>query len=177
MATRSDPLKGYNFLVSLLDSSSSLALAVNIALLAITNTPAAGFSECSGLEMTLDIEEYKEGGRNSESLKFPSRIKWSNIVLKRGIGSSTTLWDWHYSFVQGTGKRRDGMIILQDDTHTPHNIWYFRRGLPVKYTGPSLNATQNAVAIEAIEISHEGLYQVPAVGLLNDVTSAVRGLL
>ncbi len=61
MATRSDPLKGYNFLVSLLDSSSSLALAVNIALLAITNTPAAGFSECSGLEMTLEHRGVQRG--------------------------------------------------------------------------------------------------------------------
>lgn len=175
--SRSDPLKAYNFLVSLLDSSSSLALAVNIGLLAISEAPAGGFSECSGLEMSLDVEDYKEGGRNGEILKFPTRVKWSNITLKRGIGASTTLWDWHYGFVEGKGKRRDGIIILQDDTHTPHNIWYFRRGLPIKYTGPSLNATQNSVAIEAIEIAHEGLYQVPAVGLINDAARLVRGLL
>ena len=45
----------------------------------------------------------------------------------------------------------------------PNNIWYFRRGLPVKYTGPALNATQNNVAIESIEIAHEGIHQVPPV--------------
>ena len=173
---RPDPLKGYNFLISLLDSSSTLALALNIGILAITNTAAGGFSECSGLDISLDIEQYKEGGRNGEVLKFPTRVQWSNITLKRGVGSSTTLWDWHYSFVQGKGKRRDGIIMLQDDTHTPHNIWYFHRGLPMKYTGPSLNAMQNNVAIEAMEISHEGLYQVPAVGLLNDAAQFVRGL-
>jgi len=174
---RSDPVKGYNFLISLLDSSSSLATAVNIGILAITDTAVGGFSECSGLDISLDIEQYKEGGRNSEVLKFPTRVQWSNITLKRGIGSSTALWDWHYGFVQGTGTRRDGIIILQDDTQTPHNIWYFHRGLPMKYTGPSLNATQNSVAIEAMEISHEGLYQVPAVGLINDAAQFVRGLL
>src|SRR5947209_3528463 len=148
---RSDPVKSYNFLISLQDTSSSLPVAENIGTLALTNVLVAGFSECSGLEMSLDIEEYKEGGRNGEILKFPTRVKWSNITLKRGIGSSTALWDWHFGFVQGKGKRRDGIIILQDDQHTPHNIWYFRRGLPVKYTGPSMNATQNSIAIEAIE--------------------------
>src|SRR5260370_5167105 len=157
MADRLDPVKGYNFVISLLDSSSSLAQAQTTALSALTDIAVGGFSECSGLEMSLDIEEYKEGGRNGEILKFPTRVKWSNITLKRGIGSSTTLWDWHYGFVQGKGNRRDGIIVLQDDQHTPHNIWHFRRGLPMKYTGPSMNATQNSVAIEAIEISQEGL--------------------
>ena len=176
VGSRSDPIKGYNFLISLLDTSSTLALAVNIGLLAITNVAVGGFSECSGLEMSLDIEEYKEGGRNGEILKFPTRVKWSNITLKKGVGANTALWDWHYGFVEGTGKRRDGIIILQDDQHTPHNIWYFRRGLPLKYTGPTMNASQNSVAIESIEISHEGLYQVPAVGLINDVARTVRGL-
>jgi phage tail-like protein len=174
---RTDPLKGYNFLISLLDSSSSLALALNIASVALGDTAAGGFSECSGLEMSLDIEEYREGGRNGEYLKFPSRVRWSNLLLKRGVTSSTTLWDWHYSFVEGRGKRRDGIIFLQDDTHTPHNVWYFRRGLPLKYSGPALNAAQSSVAIEALEITHEGLYQVPGIGLINEAAGLVRGLL
>jgi phage tail-like protein len=66
--------------------------------------------------------------------------------------------------VEGRGKRRDGIIALLDDRRGPNNIWYFQRGLPVKYTGPSLNATQNNVAIESIEIAHEGIYQLPSVG-------------
>ena len=54
--------------------------------------------------------------------------------------------------------------VLLNEQHLPSNIWFFRRGLPVKYTGPSLNATQNNVAIEAIEIAHEGIHQVAGVG-------------
>jgi phage tail-like protein len=161
---RSDPIKSYNFLISLLDTSSSLALAKSITLSAIMDVALGGFSECSGLEMALDVEEYKEGGRNGEILKFPTRVKWSNITLKKGVGAGTDLWDWLYGFVQGQGKRRDGIIVLQNDLHIPNNIWYFRRGLPVKYTGPTMNATQSNVAIESIEISHEGIYQLPAVG-------------
>jgi hypothetical protein len=58
----------------------------------------------------------------------------------------------------------------------PNNIWYFRRGLPVKYTGPSLNATQSSVAIESIEIAHEGLSQVPFVGAGAAALGALAGL-
>lgn len=164
VGVRSDPVLSYNFVISLLDTSSSLALAKSIALSAITDVAVGGFSECSGLEMSLDVEEFSEGGRNGTVLKFPTRVKWSNITLKKGVGAGTALWDWHYGFVEGKGKRRDGVIMLLNDLHVPNNIWYFRRGLPVKYTGPTMNASQNNVAVETIEIAHEGIYQVPFVG-------------
>jgi phage tail-like protein len=125
---------------------------------------AGGFAECSGLELTLQPEEYKEGGNNSAVLKFASRATWSNLILKRGITDVTDLWDWHFNFVEGRGRRRDGVIVLLDGARAPVQVWYFRRGLPVKYSGPALSATQNNVAIESIEIAHEGIHQVPGVG-------------
>ena len=78
--------------------------------------------------------------------------------------------------MEGKGKRRDGIVALLTDLHMPHNIWYFRRGLPVKYTGPSLNAAQSSVAIESIEITHEGIYQLPLVGLGAAAVGAAVGL-
>lgn len=176
LGQRSDPLLGYNFLVSLLDTSSVLALATSALSSAVSDAPAGGFSECTGLEMALDVEEYKEGGNNGAILKFPTRVKWTDITLKRGVAASTDLWDWHYGFVEGRGRRRDGIIVLQTDLRLPNNVWYFRRGLPVKYTGPSLNASQNSVAVETIIIAHEGLYQVPSVGLAVSAVNAVAGL-
>lgn len=173
---RPDPLLGYNFLVSLIDTSSVLALAASVLSSAVSDAPAGGFSECTGLEMSLDIEEYKEGGNNGAVLKFPTRVKWTDITLKRGVAAGTDLWDWHYGFVEGRGRRRDGVIMLQNDLRVPNNIWYWRRGLPIKYTGPSLNATQNGVAVETIVIAHEGLYQVPAVGLAASAADAAAGL-
>jgi phage tail-like protein len=164
-ALRSDPVLNHNFVISLIDTSSTLAALGSAALSAILDVAVGGFSECTGLEMSLQVEEYKEGGRNSETLKFPTRVSWSNIMLKKGLGANTALWDWHYGFVEGRGKRRDGVVILLNDLHVPNNIWYFRRGLPVKYSGPQLNAAQSNVAIESIEIGHEGMYQVPFVGL------------
>ena len=88
----------------------------------------------------------------------------------RRCGTGTT------AFTEGKGKRRDGVIVLLNDRHVPNNIWYFRRGLPVKYTGPSLNATQSSVAIESIEIAHEGLSQVPFGGAGVGVASRAVGL-
>lgn len=175
-ALRGDPLLNHNFVVSLLDTSSVLATVGSAALSAIFDVAVGGFSECTGIEMSLQVEEYKEGGRNGETLKFPTRVTWSNITLKKGIGSGTALWDWQYGFVEGRGKRRDGVIVLLTDLRVPNNIWYFRRGLPVKYSGPQMNATQNSVAIESVEIAHEGIYQVPFVGLGAAAAGAVASL-
>jgi phage tail-like protein len=171
---RLDPLLSYNFLITLIDTSSSLAMSVLKT--AVFDVALGGFTECTGLEMSMDVEEYREGGRNGESLQFPKGVRWSKITLKKGMGAGTTLWDWHYGFVTGTGKRRDGLIVLLNDLHLPAHIWQFRRGLPTRYSGPTLNAAQTAVAIESIEITHEGIYQVPGVGYAAAGVSAAVGL-
>ena len=170
---RSDPLLAHNFLITLVDSSSSLTL--KSASSAIADIALGGFSECSGLETTLDVEEYREGGRNGEVLQFPTRVRWSKLTLKKGMGAGTDLWDWHYGFVVGQGKRRDGVIALMNELQLPSHIWYFRRGLPTRYSGPSLNAAQSAVAIETIEIAHEGLFQIPGIGFGGAALSAAAG--
>jgi phage tail-like protein len=173
-ALRSDPVLNHNFVVSLIDTSSTLAILGSAAMSAIFDVALGGFSECSGLEMSLKTEDYREGGNNGAVLHFPSRVEWGAITLKKGVGG-TALWDWHYGFVEGTGKRRDGVIVLLDGQKLPHNIWYFRRGLPTKYSGPQMNATQNSVAIESIEIMHEGIFQVPMVGTVSGAVSAAAG--
>jgi phage tail-like protein len=164
VATRNDPVLNHNFVISLLDSTSALTPAAAPALTAILDGAAGGFSECTGLELTMQAEEYREGGNNTAVLKFASRASWSNVTLKRGVSGNSDLWDWHFSFLEGRGKRRDGVIVLLDASRQPRQAWYFRRGLPVKYSGPSLNATQNSVVIEAIEIAHEGLQHIAAAG-------------
>lgn len=175
VGVRLDPLLNHNFLVSLLDTSSTLGMMKSVASAAVLDVALGGFMECSGLEMTLEIKDFEEGGNNGYVRKFPTRMKWSNIVLKKGLGVGTALWDWHYSFVEGKGKRRDGIISLLNEMKAPAVVWYFRRGLPLKYTGPSLNATQNNVAIESVEIAHEGIYQITPLGLLANAAEAALG--
>lgn len=153
---RADPFPAFRFYITLIDSSSTLA-KVKTGISAIANFAIGGFSECSGLEMTMDVYEYKEGGRNDYVHKFPTRAEFSNITLKKGMGLTDDLWLWHYDFIQGKGKRRNGVIALMSEMGIPVKVWYFKNGLPLKWTGPDLNASQNALAIEAMEISHEGL--------------------
>lgn len=173
---RFDPPLNHNFVVALVDTSSPLASVATFALDAIFDVPVGGFSECTGIEMAMAPEEYKEGGNNGATLKFPNRVTWTNISLKRGIGFDATLWEWHYGFVTGEGTRRDGTITLLDSERNPAVVWYFRRGLPIKYTGPSLNATQNNVAIESIDIAHEGIYQIGGLGIASSVVGAIASI-
>jgi phage tail-like protein len=149
-AVRVDPYRAFNFLIKLVDSSSAGSPPQQ-------SQASGGFSECTGLDMSLDVEEYKEGGNNGLILRFPTRVKWSNLRLKRGIATSDELWLWHFGFVQGQVVRRDGVVTLQDEQQNPVKSWSFTHGLPVKWTGPSLNAAQNQIAIEELEIAHEGL--------------------
>jgi phage tail-like protein len=174
-ALRADPVLNHNFMISLIDTSSTLAIIGSALMSAVADVALGGFSECSGLEMNMKLEDYNEGGNNGTVLKFPGRVSFGNLTLKKGQGTSSALWDWHYGFVVGRGKRRDGIVVLLNELHVPSNIWYFRRGLPLKYSGPALNATQNSVAIESIEIAHEGLWQVPFVGLGSALSSAATG--
>lgn len=162
---RTDPVLGHNFLISLIDASSPLAAPGPATLSAVFDVAVGGFNECTGLDMSLEVEDYRQGGENGTVRKFPKRVTWGNITLKRGVAASTTLWDWHYGFVEGGGQRRDGLIVLMNELHLPNNIWWFRRALPIKYSGPAMNAGQSNVAIESLEFCHEGLYQVPVVGL------------
>jgi phage tail-like protein len=150
---RVDPYRAFNFLITFVDSPG----APGAPLQPVGSSPSGGFSECSGLEMSMDIEEYKEGGNNATILRFPTRVKWANLRLKRGVALTDDLWRWHFGFVRGQVVRRDGVVTLQDEQQNPVKMWSFTRGLPVKWTGPSLNATQNQVAIEELEIAHEGL--------------------
>jgi phage tail-like protein len=162
-----DPVPAYNFLVGLIDSSTTLRTVVT----SVTSFALGGFTDCSGLEGTLQVEPYQAGGENGFEHKFPTRMTWTNITLRKGVTLlGEDLWNWHHDYVVGKGKRRDGFIILQAEagllpgvpivgglTRLPVKVWRFRRGLPVKWTGPTLNAAQSAVAVEALEIAHEGL--------------------
>jgi phage tail-like protein len=153
-AVRIDPLSAFNFYITLLDSSSTLGSLVT----AVLSYAVAGFSECSGIDATLEVFDYKEGGVNNYVHKLATRASYSNLVLKHGmIYLYDDLWNWHYAWVQGTGQRKDGLIVLLDESRLPAKIWKFKRGIATKWVGPSLNATQSNVAFESLEIAHEGL--------------------
>lgn len=152
---RIDPLGVFNFYLTLIDASNVDGTLIT----APSNYKVAGFSECSGLEATVEVFEYKEGGLNDYVHKFPTRASFANITLKRGVVyRPDDLWQWHSDFVQGRGKRKDGLIVLLDEARQPAKEWKFMQGIPMKWVGPALNAAQSNVAMESLEISHEGLF-------------------
>lgn len=151
---RIDPLSTFNFYITLIDTSNILGTLIT----AVLNYAVAGFSECSGLDANIEILDYKEGGVNNYVHKFATRTSHSNLTLKHGvIYLYDDLWTWHNDWVQGVGKRKDGLIVLLDESRSPAKVWKFKHGIPSKWVGPSLNATQSNVAIESLEIAHEGL--------------------
>lgn len=116
-----------------------------------------GFSEVSGLQLETEVFDYPEGGMNDVLHKLPVRTKQTNLQLKRGI-ADRTLWDWHDDVVSGKVTRWDVVVLLYDPTgNSPVAQWDLRRVFPVKWVGPALNATQNQVAVETLELVHEGL--------------------
>jgi phage tail-like protein len=142
---RNDPLPAFNFKVYLLPDQSGRARLV------------AGCNECSGLESNLALEEYAEGGVNDRVHHFPSRFQFTNLVLRRGVTHDSLLRDWHNDLLEGNVRRMDGLVILCNEAGQSILAWKFERGLPVKYSGPSLNAGTSASSIESLEIAFERL--------------------
>ena len=117
----------------------------------------AGFRECSGLDSSQDPVEYREGDDDPTARKLPGLVKYSNITLKRGLTDDVDFQNWRQDAVDGKVQRRNGSIILRDTTGAEVARWNFREAWPSKWTGPSFNATGNEVAIETLELAHEGV--------------------
>jgi len=118
---------------------------------------AGSFSECSGLQVETEIFEYREGGLNEYVHHFAGPTKYPPLILKHGLTQIFGLWSWHQDVVHNRIQRKNGTIYLLDKMHIPVMWWNFREGLPVKWTGPDLNAESGNVAFESIEIVHRGL--------------------
>ena len=119
------------------------------------------FKEASGVDSETEIVEYKETTKDGKMLirKLPGAMKWSDITLKKRIDQKKDLWDWRKEVEQGDidAARRNGSIVLYDSTAKEVARWNFMNGWPSKWKGADLNAGENAVAVEEITITHEGL--------------------
>lgn len=119
--------------------------------------PVAGFSECGGLQLETEVQDYMQGGLNTHVLKFPTRTKQSNLVLKRGI-VDRKLWQWYADVVKGVMTFRGGSIVVFDPSGGETVMTFeFDHAFPCKWIGPALNAAQNSVAVETLELCHHGL--------------------
>jgi len=136
---RVDPYGNFNFLVE------------------IDGITRAAFHEVTGFDSTIDVIDHREGGENTTLRKLPGMTKHANIVLKYGLTDDAELYQWHRNAVNGNVQRKNGSIVLLDRQGQEKARWNFVNAWPSKWKGPDFNAEGNDVAIETIELSHEGI--------------------
>ena len=117
----------------------------------------AAFKECTGFDSSCEVKEFREGGENTTVRKLPGLTKYSNIQLKWGLSDDRDLYDWHREVVNGDFERKNGSIVLFDRKGDEVARWNFVRAWPTKWDGPDLNAETSDIAIELIELAHEGI--------------------
>jgi phage tail-like protein len=116
----------------------------------------ARFQSASGLTVEYDVEEYKEGGENRFTHKLPVRTKYTDLVLKRGMltGSETVQW-FLAAFRDRAFEPRTVNVILMNEQGEPLRTWNVAHAVPRKWSVGDLNATENAVAIETLELTYQ----------------------
>ncbi len=169
---RLDPLPAFNFYIALIEDPNSPMAALEIAAAFVLG----GFTECTGLESEIQTEDVLAGGVNDRVFRFPTRAAFPSITLSQGVGFSESLYLWHEEFLKGEGKRRNGLIFLANETRIPIKTWSFENGIPVKWSGPALNAGTSGVAIEKLEIAHEKLSLTLSPGKALDAVGSAIGL-
>lgn len=121
---------------------------------------AGGFSEVTGFDASIDVIEYREGDMVTTPMKLPGLKKYGNITLKQGLADSMVLYNWIIAGVNGAVQRKTITITLLDEEGAPAASWQVINAWPMKYTAPDFNATASEVAIETLEIAHEGMTRV-----------------
>lgn len=118
-----------------------------------------GFTEVSGLTVELQSIDYREGNAPEYQVtKMPGIPQYSNITLKRGMyRADNEFFQWLNTVKLNSIERRDLIISLLNEEHAPITVWKVKDAWPSKVEGPSLNSTGNEVAVESIELTHEGL--------------------
>jgi phage tail-like protein len=139
-ATRIDPYSANNFRVE------------------IDGITASDFMEVSGLEAAVTVVDYREGTDKSlAARKLPGEAVYSNIVLKRGMTADLSLWNWMKTGLDGAVQRKNMSVLLLDAAGNEVLRWNIVNAWPVKWSGPLLNAEASSVALETLEITHEGV--------------------
>ena len=123
----------------------------------IDHIPQALFTEVSGLQLETVVQDYEEGGVNHYVHRLPGRTKVSNLTLKRGMTITNEFFKWYVDFMSGKMKRKNISVVMYDTTGKEILRWNFLRAFPVKWAGPQFSADGKSVAIETLELAHDGL--------------------
>ncbi|MEU4689784.1 phage tail protein [Actinoplanes sp. NPDC023714] len=138
------PYPAYNFVVSVTNIDTGA-------------TVSGSFSEMSGATAEVQVIEYRAGTDAPHPLKVRGLTKHANITLKRGVTGHFGFWSWIQRGMDGDVQRQQGYIALQDEDKQEVMRWLFKQAWPAKYTLPTLNAKNNEIAIETLELVVEDL--------------------
>jgi len=126
--------------------------------LEIDGIDQAGFSEVSGFDANVDVIEYREGDSPvTTPMKMPGLTKYGNVTLKWGVTDSMSLYEWLQQITEGNIERKTVTITVLDDMGEAKASWQLINAWPAKYTAPDFNATASEVALETLELAHEGM--------------------
>lgn len=125
--------------------------------LEIEGITVAGFSEVTGLNQESNVIDYREGQEGITPRKLPGLNKFGNITLKRGISPDLSVYNWRKTVLDGDIERRNASIVLHNEKHEEVVRWNLVNAWISKYVGPDLKANANEVAIETVELTHEGV--------------------
>lgn len=150
MAERGDkrvyPFSAFNFEIQIRKEGETTALC------------NAAFSECDGLEITMEVKSIRQGGENQRQIRFAGPAAYSQLTLKRGMTQSFDLWRWFSQTLDDPGLRAEAEVILfAADGTTEQARFALSRCIPVKLKAPPLNAREGTIAIEELQIAYESL--------------------
>jgi phage tail-like protein len=137
---RNDPYRSYNFSIE------------------INGKESGAFSEVTGLTADGDAVDYREGADMRHNVrKLIGLRKFTNLTLKRGYTQDLSLWNWYRNILNGQPDRRDVTIVLKNEKREPVLRWQVDDAWINKIEGPAFKASGNEVAMESVELVHEGL--------------------
>lgn len=137
---------------------------------------SAAFSECDGLEMSMDVKTIHEGGNNGQQIGLTGPMSFSQLTLKRGMTPNFDLWDWFDSMLTNVRLRAQAeVIIFAADGKREQVRFLLKNCLPTKLKAPALNATSGTIAIEELELTYESLKLKRPINV-DDPPSTLPGL-
>jgi phage tail-like protein len=147
------PFRTFNFIVQITLPGGSAPLC------------QGSFSDCDGLEMSMEVKTIREGGDNARQIRLTGPVAYGQLVLKRGMTADRGLWDWFSSLLTNPSLRANVQVVMidydvdddGDQTQVELNHFYLSNCVPVKMKAPALSAKDGLIAIEELQVAYETL--------------------
>ncbi len=119
---------------------------------------SAAFSDCDGLEISIDAKTIREGGNNGRAIRLTGPTSYGTLTLKRGMTATFDLWEWVTAVQRNPGLRAHAEVVLfAADRTTTRARFLLERCVPIKLKAPTLNAKDGLIAVEELQVAYESL--------------------